>query len=64
MSLNKEYREANAIAYKRYAASKHPNATPSRTHVNSAMAGSYTTSKAPVRAGADDHQLISSKGCV
>jgi len=63
MSLNNEDARRNSQAYRLYAASKDPKATPSRTYVNSAMLGTYRgITWQTVRAGADDYQLIASGG--
>ena len=63
MSMNKEMVEVNRRQYKAYALAKPINATPSRTHVNSAMAGPYKPSTAQLaRPEGNDAANIQSKG--
>ena len=64
MSLSKADAIREARAYRAYAALKPANATPSRTVTNASTDKPYKPSSWPVRAGADDHASIQSKGYV
>lgn len=61
---NKEQKLYNAKQYKLYVASKPKNLTPPRTHGNDAQTENYTSPVWNVRAGADDHFSIRSRGFV
>jgi hypothetical protein len=64
MSMNKKHHALNAAAYRAYAAAKPANATTSRVIVNSSSTAPYKPSDWVVRAGANDHLAIASKGFV
>ena len=64
MSLNQKHLDSDARAHKAYAAAKPVNAAPSRTILNSSSTGQYKPPVWPVRAGADDHTAIGSRGYV
>lgn len=63
MTMNRKHIVADAVAYKRYAEAKLPNATPPRMHTNATQAGLYKDKvmESP-RADADAHFAHLSRG--
>lgn len=64
MSQNKEMVASNRRHYLKYAAAKPKNATPSRTYCTASVLTPLVLPKWEVRAGADDHLAIGSRGLV
>jgi hypothetical protein len=63
MSMSAKNHAADRRAYQAYAAAKDPNATPSRTHVNSAITERLTVSTAQLaRPEGNDAANIQSRG--